>query len=82
MNATQFSKLSLCHQSSFLWEKGIHLCSRKDTLYLVHLYAFQNFYVEVFFSYKLCRIESICVMDSTEGLDTYLLDLPMPGYLS
>jgi len=82
MNATQFSKLSLSHQSSYLWEKGVHLCSRKDALYLVHLYAFHNFYVEVFFSYKLCRIESIRVLDSTKGLDTYLLELPMPGYLS
>lgn len=82
MNAAQFKNLSLSHQSSFLWEKGVHLCSRKDPLYLVHLYAFQSFYVEVYFSYGLCRIENINVMDNTEGLEAYLLDLPMPGYLS
>lgn len=82
MDSVQFQKLSLSNKSHFLWEKGIHLCSRQDPLFLVHLYAFRNFYVEVRFSHQLCRVEHIGVLESTEDLQVFLNDLPMPGFLS
>jgi hypothetical protein len=82
MNATKFRELSLSNQSLFLWEQGVHLCSKKAPLFLVHLYAIKNFYVEVYFSYNLCRIERIHVLDGSAGLDTYLLDIPMPANLN
>ena len=81
MDSLKFKRLSLSSKSSFLWEKGVFLCSKQDPLYLIHLYAFDNFYVEVCFSHQLCRVEQMSVIENTNDLEPYLLDMPMPGFL-
>lgn len=79
MSPVHFKKLSLSAQSALLWQEGTHLCSKETSLYLVHLYAMRNFYVEVSFSYELCRVEKIRVISKTHELEQYLQDIHLPG---
>ncbi len=81
MTPLDFKNLSPSNQSSFLRTKGNLLCSRKTSFFAIRLYAIYQFYVEVYFTYDMDRIEHIHVIEEYDKLDVYLPGISLPSDL-
>ncbi|MFP4089266.1 MAG: hypothetical protein ACLFUB_12615 [Cyclobacteriaceae bacterium] len=79
MTSVEFNNLSLSQKSYFLWKQGVHLSSRDFTLYTVHLYSFESFFVEVHYTPSPCFMEKICLLNTDEVIK--YLDHPLPADL-
>lgn len=82
MTPNHFNCLSLSSKSAKLRTEGTFLCSRNTHFYTVNLYTVHEFYVEVYFTYDMERIEHIKVLEEKSKLEQYLpqIDLPIDLY--
>jgi len=72
MTVAQFSRFSLFDQEELAKAGGVWIACRQEPEFIIHLYQFPDFYVELFYhQVKKTAIHIRCFTD-TRGLDGYL----------
>lgn len=71
MKTDEFRKLTIFRQVELLLSKGRHSLSRTYLFYNVHLYAFSEFYAEIWFRQADNKIDRVVILDEADVLDLY-----------
>lgn len=79
VSKAEFQKCRLTARKRLLQEAGVHIASRYYRSYAVHLYAVNNFYVELWIRMDFDEICWIEVADSDNVADNYSGDLKELG---
>lgn len=72
MTEYKFQKLSEVEQAKVLEQKGVLIAERPDLFYHIHLYALNNFYVEVYHHAHFNVPVRINTFNDVALLDPYL----------
>jgi len=80
MTAAQFSRFSMLDQEELATAGGVWIACRQEPEFIIHLYQFHNFYVELFYhQVKTTAVHIRCFTD-LRGLDSYLKAIN-PGFV-
>jgi len=77
MTKTDFSKLNSSEKYILLRDLGKHLANRKHSGFIVSLFEFEGFYVEVWKRVGLDYMDYIEVINDNSILDQYLNDFDL-----
>jgi len=72
MTLGTFRQLGEIEQINVLFEKGVYLDTRFDTVCEILLYQIDSFYVEVFYQEKLNTIKRLRSFENVDKLKSYL----------
>ena len=72
MNAAQFNLLSLGDQESLVHTEGVFIAFRQEPEFVIKLYQFESFYVELFYHQVRKSPVSVRSFTNTNRLDCYL----------
>jgi len=77
MTKTDFSKLNSSEKCLLLRDFGKHLANRMHSRFIVSLFEFEGFYVEVWKRIGLDYMDYIEVINDNSILDQYLIDFDL-----
>lgn len=72
MNLKQFNGLEESVQIGVIWNNGVHVATRDDSVYQYLLYQVDSFYVEVWYHIELEVINRFLAFEHTDRLEPYL----------
>ncbi len=77
MNLYQFNALTDPEKTRVVLEHGINLKTRKEDRFIINLYSFSDFYVEVRYDKGNNRIDRIRSFKNIDQLDSYIDDVDL-----
>jgi hypothetical protein len=72
MDLRQFKGLEESVQIGVIWNNGVHVATRDDSVYQYLLYQLDDFYVEVWYHIELEVIHRFVAFDNMDRLEPYL----------
>ncbi len=67
----QFDAMPLIVRVQKIFESGVEIMSRTDKLHDIKLYAFSDFFVEIWYQQTINRIEKVVTQDLDEVIQLY-----------
>ena len=72
MTSKEFEEMSLIEQGMTLIGRGKHITQIKKEDLLLNLYSVEDFFVEIYYSILLDKIESIEIINDLSRIDQYI----------
>ena len=74
-----FSMMTLAEKGMIIMNNGKHLTQISKGNYLLNLYLFEDFFVEIFYSISTNKIDKIEIMTDLSRIDEYIDDIIKPS---